>query len=354
MQWRFIRVRLQRLSIATTLFSSHPNAVATTAAEGILLTLNAMQVQHAVQQMMLRLDLDLLLRTLPLLAGLGLGLGTHDATTPVPLGLLGLLHVALLDGLDELAELGLVLAADLSDGEGSGGLLVNDRPETGLALHDGVWHTHLPAQSRKEDDHLDRVDVVGDEHQRGLLSLDESHDVVETVLDGVRLLGGVLLLLALADGGSLLVQTLLLLDLGLRAVLVQELESLGGGVAVEGLGELGNRRRDLQTHVEDLALALQADVLRPSHHARKVALGLDVLADTEVLRAALEQRVLRLLASDAGLGARVGRRGDLLASFGRLSLRRTVSPTVRSLKSLHDRLEGPDRSEAAQAFQRRM
>merc|ERR1711975_189935 len=104
-----------------------------------------MQVQHAVQQMMLRLDLDLLLRTLPLLAGLGLGL----------------LHVALLDGLDELAELGLVLAADLSDGEGSGGLLVNDRPETGLALHDGVWHTHLPAQSRKEDDHLDRVDVVG-------------------------------------------------------------------------------------------------------------------------------------------------------------------------------------------------
>merc|ERR1712115_773063 len=299
MQWRFIRVRLQRLSIATTLFSSHPNAVATTAAEGILLTLNAMQVQHAVQQMMLRLDLDLLLRTLPLLAGLGLGLGTHDATTPVPLGLLGLLHVA------------------LSDGEGSGGLLVNDRPETGLALHDGVWHTHLPAQSRKEDDHLDRVDVVGDEHQRGLLSLDESHDVVETVLDGVRLLGGVLLLLALADGGGLLVQTLLLLDLGLRAVLVQELESLGSGVAVEGLGELGNRRRHLQTHVEDLALALQADVLRPSHHARKVALGLDVLADTEVLRAALEQRVLRLLASDAGLGARVGRRGDLLASFGR-------------------------------------
>ena len=81
-----------------------------------------MQVQHAVQQRMLRLDLDLLLRTLLLLAGLGLGLGTHDAATPVPLGLLGLLHVALLDSLDELAELGLVLAADLSDGEGSGGL----------------------------------------------------------------------------------------------------------------------------------------------------------------------------------------------------------------------------------------
>lgn len=86
------------------------------------MTLNAMQVQHAVQQEILRLDLDLLLRTLLLLAGLGLGLGTHDATTPVPLGLLSLVHVALLDGLDELAELGLVLAADLSDGESGGGL----------------------------------------------------------------------------------------------------------------------------------------------------------------------------------------------------------------------------------------
>lgn len=69
------------------------------------------------------LDLDLTLSTLRLLALVGLGLGTHDATTPVTLSLLILVHVALLDGLDELGELSLVLGADLGDGKGSGGLL---------------------------------------------------------------------------------------------------------------------------------------------------------------------------------------------------------------------------------------
>jgi len=68
------------------------------------------------------LDLDGSLEGLGLLSGLGLGLGTHDATTPVALGLLVLVHVALLDGLDELGKLRLVLGADLSDGADSGGL----------------------------------------------------------------------------------------------------------------------------------------------------------------------------------------------------------------------------------------
>lgn len=74
------------------------------------------------------LDLDGRLEGLGLLCGLGLGLGTHDATTPVALGLLVLVHVALLDGLDELGELRLVLGADLSDGADGGslkGLLVH-------------------------------------------------------------------------------------------------------------------------------------------------------------------------------------------------------------------------------------
>jgi len=59
--------------------------------------------------------------------------------------------------------------------------------------------------------------------------------------------------------------------------------------------ELGNRRGDLQTEVEDLLLALETDVRRPPDHATKVALGLDVLADTEVLGALLEERVLSLI-----------------------------------------------------------
>jgi hypothetical protein len=56
--------------------------------------------------------------------------------------------------------------------------------------------------------------------------------------------------------------------------------------------ELGNRRWDLQTEVEDLLLALEADVCGPSDHAAEVALGLDVLADAIVLGALLDERVL--------------------------------------------------------------
>jgi len=169
---------------------------------------------------------------------------------------------------------------------------VDDRSESGLALDDGVWHTHLLAESGKEDNKLDWVDVVGDQDERSLLVLDQANNVVETVLDSVRLLADILLLLALGDGGGLLGQTLLLVGLGLRAVLVEELEGLGSGVAVKGDLELGDSRRDLQAQVQDLALALKADVLGPSHHARKVALRLDVLANTEVAGALLDERVL--------------------------------------------------------------
>ena len=63
-------------------------------------------------------------------------------------------------------------------------------------------------------------------------------------------------------------------------------------VAVENVLELGDRRGDLQAHVEDLLLALEADVGGPSDHATDIALGLDVLADTEVLGALLDERVL--------------------------------------------------------------
>ena len=63
-------------------------------------------------------------------------------------------------------------------------------------------------------------------------------------------------------------------------------------VAVSNVLELGNRRGDLQTEVEDLLLALKTDVGGPPDHAAKVALGLDVLADAIVLGALLDERVL--------------------------------------------------------------
>jgi hypothetical protein len=289
------------------------------------------------------LDLDGSVQSLLLLGSAGVGLSTHDTTTPVSAGLLVLVGVAILDGLDELGELSLVLGADLGEGEDSCGLLVDNRAETGLALDYGVWDTHLAAEGGQEDNELDGVDIVGDQDKGGLLVLNETNNVVETVLDGVGLLGDVLLLLALLDGGGLLQETLLLLGLGLRTVLVEELESLGSGVAVQDVLELSNRRWDLQAEVEDLLLALKTDILGPSDHAREVAFGLDVLADTEVTGALLDERVLMMLAwpvcaewivtylssllASSRLGGRERRRRGLLSGggFWGLSLRRRIS-----------------------------
>lgn len=172
---------------------------------------------------------------------------------------------------------------------------MDDSAKTGLALDNGVGNTHLLAERGEEDDELDGVDIVGDQNERSLLVLDQANNVVETVLDSVGLLADLLLLLALLDGGSLLEETLLLLGLGLRAVLVEELESLGGGVLVENVLELSQGRGNLQAELEDLLLALEADVLGPLNHAGDIALGLDVLTDTEVARALLDEGVLQIV-----------------------------------------------------------
>jgi hypothetical protein len=113
--------------------------------------------------------------------------------------------------------------------------------------------------------------------------------VVETVLDGVWLLAHILTLLALGDGGGLLGLALLLLGLGLWAVLAEKLEGLSGLVAVEAsmmlersyfesslpsgnihILELSERRWDLQTELEDLLLALKANILGPLDETAQV------------------------------------------------------------------------------------
>jgi hypothetical protein len=163
---------------------------------------------------------------------------------------------------------------------------------------------------------------VGDEDEGSLLVFNESNDVVETVLDVVGLLGDILLLLALSDGGGLLDETLLLLGLGLRTVLGEELEGLGGGVAVKSSLELSDGRRNLQAHVQDLLLALKTDILGPLNEAGEVATGLDVLADTEVAGALLDKGVLGSLLASASLALGVGQSGGLLSGLRRLSLRK--------------------------------
>jgi len=202
--------------------------------------------------------------------------------------LLVLIAVALLDGSDELGEFRLVFRADLSDSEDGSGLLVDDGAKTSLALDDGVRDTHLAAESGQENNEFNGVDIIGDEDERSLLVLNKTDNMVETVLDGVWLLADILLLLTLRDGGRLLVETLLFLGLGLGTVLVEKLEALRSEIAVECVGELSDRGRDLETQIQDLLLALKTDILGPLNEAGEVTTGLNVLADTEVARALLE------------------------------------------------------------------
>lgn len=237
------------------------------------------------------------------------------STTPVAADLLGLVEVVGLGGRDKVGELALVLGADLLDQGDGGGLLVDKSADRGLRLDDDVGDTHLAAEGRQEDYELDGVNVGGDDDEAGLLGLDQGNAVVETVLDEEGLLAVSLGvgLLAVGDvlGGS--IETGLLLLLGLGAVLVEELEQVGGGVLVQGVGELGDRGGDLQALVKDDLLALEADVLGPLDEAAQVTRGLDVLANAEVAGALLEERVLGGLGSLA-LGVRGG--GGLLGGSG--------------------------------------
>ncbi len=116
---------------------------------------------------------------------------------------------------------------------------------------------------------------MSDDDEEGLLVLNEGGDVVDSVLD-VEGLGSLVLGIR---GGSLLLglsaKTLALGNMGLGAVLVEQLEDLSGKVLVGSLGELVDRWGDLQTLVEHTLLALKTNVLWPLGDTAEVTNGLD-------------------------------------------------------------------------------
>jgi len=242
-----------------------------------------------------------------------------DTSTPYTTLLFILVGEVCLGGGDEGSQLALVLRLDVLEGNDSGGLLVNDRAETSLALDDDVGNTHLAAKGRKENDKLNGIDIMSDDNKGSLLGLDEGNAVVETVLDEEGLLGvlglGLLLLSSSLGEG---INTGLLLLLGLWAVLVQELEQLSSGVLVQGVRELGNGGGHLEALVKDDLLALKANIFGPLDEAGQVSLVLNVLTDTEVLGVRLEERVLLDLAR--GLRAEGGGSGLLAGGFGGFGL----------------------------------
>lgn len=258
-----------------------------------------------------------------------------DSSTPLATLLVVLVGEVSLGGTDDGGKITLVFALDLLDGNDSRGFLVDYGTKTSLALDNDVGDTHLAAKGRDEDDELDGVDIVGNNDESGLLGLNKGNDVVKTVFHEQGLLGvlGVLVLI-LSSGGGGGQKTSLLVLLGLRAVLVEELEQLSGGVLVQSVRELGNGRGDLETLVEDNLLALEADVFGPFDEASQVGLGADILANTKVLGLRLEERVLLRLGGFAGSE---GGSSGLLSGlgFGRLVIETKSAKQPRKVDNAH-------------------
>jgi len=85
-----------------------------------------------------------------------------------------------------------MLFVDTRDGNCSGSLLSDERSESGLVLHDTIWNLHLSAKSREPNDQLNRIDIIGDDDELGLLLFDKGGNMVDTELKevGSLLLGG--------------------------------------------------------------------------------------------------------------------------------------------------------------------
>jgi len=109
-------------------------------------------------------------------------LDTHDTTSPgsaefnVFVELLG-------EHFGEGFEVLEVFFVNFSQGEASGGLLVDKLSEVGLSSDETEWDTLLSAESREEANHFDGVDIVSHDNHLGSSVFNKSGDVVETVLD---------------------------------------------------------------------------------------------------------------------------------------------------------------------------
>lgn len=224
-----------------------------------------------------------------------LRLDTHDTTAPALPDIFVTVVELATRVLTELGEVCFILCADGRKSNGSCGLLVHHGTKTGLALHDTVRDVHLATKCGQPDHQLNWVDIMGDYDHCRLLRLDQFNNMVDSKLQTDRLLrrGRVFAsILGLRHGA----EALLFLELGLWLVLRHEPEHGVRRRRIAREAELIDGRRDFEALQQNLALALQAYILRPFDVPREIdTLWKDVLANTEVLRPLLEQRIHRCL-----------------------------------------------------------
>jgi hypothetical protein len=216
-------------------------------------------------------------------------LDAHDTTAPLS-GQVVVVVVLRLEKGAELLEVDEVLAADFGKSDASGCLKVDKLAKVGLATDEAEGDTLLTAESGQVNDELNGVDVKSDHNHLGLVLLNQRGDVVETELKMhglLGLLGGALVGSATL---SLLLESVGLLLMGLRGVLSEQFKELGSLVLLEGLTELVDAGRHLQSLHENSLLSLDSDVTRPFNKASEVARRLDVSSKSEIFSVLLEER----------------------------------------------------------------
>jgi len=223
------------------------------------------------------------------------GLSSELASSP-GLSKIGVVVERLSKEIGQSNEILSVLLLGSLESEASASLLVNHSSQSRLSLDDDVRDSHLSAKSGQPNDQLNRVNIVSDDDELGLLLLNGIRDLRKSI-DEIGLLGGCNGL-SLGLGLRSLEQSLSLSDLSLGLVLVEKSEQLSGGRLVSGSSELVDRGGDLQSVHQDTSLSLKLNVLGPSNESGKISLGLNRLSNTEVSISLLEERVL-----DGGLGS---------------------------------------------------
>ena len=151
-----------------------------------------------------------------------LGLDTENSASPGSSDILVLIEIGSEVFNIEL-ELSLIFLSDISDSDDCGLFLVDKASESFFVLDETVWDVLFSAELGQPEHELNGVDVVGNDDQLGLLVFDQSGHVVQTELEHLGLLVLLLGLLVHFLLG-LLQKTGLLLLLGLRGVLLQQLE----------------------------------------------------------------------------------------------------------------------------------
>ncbi len=217
--------------------------------------------------------------SLLLLGLLVLRLLTHDTTTPSSSN--GDVVVVLsLESLSESLQRSSVFLANGGQAHNSGVLLVDQSTESSLALENAEWDILLSAKSWEPADEFDWIDIVGNNNKLRLLILDQRGDLMNTVLDGKRLL--LVTLLTSSLGFSDLLETSLLLLGSLWRILLQELQQFTSLVLVESVCELIDHWWNLNSLEKNLLLALESDVLGPSDISSHIPARLDIVSDIVV------------------------------------------------------------------------